>query len=127
MNPQHKLNVSICPSYHILYLTWKGSDLFMMKWILLILPAFAAACSSNYDACHCYNSDTVPNNSATQLVCDGKQGKIRLNTKEYPDAKPGYKECIPADENSLWWNNCDWRRLCQQAGATGADSSCHWY
>ena len=46
-----------------------------MKWILLILPTFAAACA-NYNLCHCYNSDKLLNNNATQTVCDGKRGAM---------------------------------------------------
>ena len=95
-----------------------------MKWILLILPTFAAACATNYNVCHCYNADKLPNNNATRTVCDGKEGAMVLNKKEYPDAKPGYYECATTTVGPPWWDNCDWKVLCQSAGATGSDSSC---
>ena len=97
-----------------------------MKWIPLVLPAFAAACATKYNYCHCYNADKLPNDNATRSICDEKQGLMTLNTREYPDAKPGYYECTQQEgTNQNYWDNCEWRTLCQQKGATGSDSSCY--
>ena len=96
-----------------------------MKWILLALPAFAAACSTGYQSCHCYNQNGMPDNEATQSICNEKWGEMRLNTREYPNYIPGYFECSVTDNSTEWtWDNCNWRKECEKAGATGLDSSC---
>ena len=100
-----------------------------MKWILLVLPVFAAyvaACSS-YRYCHCYNDDKLPNNNATTTVCNAHPGVLDQNTAEYPGSNPAYYECEVADwaqDRCRYWDNCRWRDACAAAGATGKDSSC---
>ncbi|KAF5012684.1 hypothetical protein FDECE_1315 [Fusarium decemcellulare] len=90
---------------------------------LLALSAYASACSI-YNDCHCYNSDGKPNNDATQTVCNHFSGSMQLNTREY-GANTQYKECeAKTFGGASSFDNCDWRRRCQSAGATGADSSC---
>ncbi|EXM04691.1 hypothetical protein NOF04DRAFT_18650 [Fusarium oxysporum II5] len=91
---------------------------------LLTLSAFASACAS-YESCHCYDSNGVPNNGATQTVCDHFKGGMEPNTREY-GANTQYKECNVKTfgGGASSFDNCDWRRRCQSAGATGADSSC---
>ncbi|KAF5688831.1 hypothetical protein FDENT_4657 [Fusarium denticulatum] len=91
---------------------------------LLTLSAFASACAS-YESCHCYDSNGIPNNGATQAVCDHYKGGMEPNTREY-GANTQYKQCNVKifGGGASSFDNCDWRRRCQGAGATGADSSC---
>ncbi|KAF9776648.1 hypothetical protein IL306_005149 [Fusarium sp. DS 682] len=49
---------------------------------LLTLSAFASACA-RYESCHCYDSNGIPNNGATQAVCDHYKGGMEPNTREY--------------------------------------------
>ncbi|KAF5011265.1 hypothetical protein FDECE_2618 [Fusarium decemcellulare] len=90
---------------------------------LLALSAYASACAS-YNNCHCYNNDGKPNNDATQNVCNHFSGSMVPNEREYGKGTQ-YKECeAKTFGGASSFDNCDWRRRCQSAGATGADSSC---
>ena len=101
-----------------------------MKWILLGLPTFAAyvaACGTAYNFCHCYDDNKLPNNNATKKVCDANWGQLKPNKLEYPNQDPPYTECHVTDfsiTSGIGWNNCNWRKACAAAGATGDDSSC---
>ncbi|KAF6514231.1 hypothetical protein HZS61_006487 [Fusarium oxysporum f. sp. conglutinans] len=90
---------------------------------LLALSTCASACAS-YSKCHCYNSDGKPNNDATQTVCDHFSGSMNPNVREYGEGTQ-YKDCeAKTFGGASSFDNCDWRRRCASAGATGADSSC---
>ena len=111
----------VIPSY---VLTSPGLDSFIMKRILLAPLAFAAyvaACAS-YRNCHCYDANKVPNNNATEKVCGYHFGVLQKISTGSSD-QIGYDECN-SDVPEVWWNNCEWRRECAKAGATGQDSSC---
>jgi hypothetical protein len=90
---------------------------------LLILGASLASACSHYGSCHCFDSDGTPNNAATTSVCYSYngQGSLQNDTTDYGDSTP-YLECYA---NEGCWQNCNWRRHCQGAGATGDDSSCN--
>ncbi|TDZ68035.1 hypothetical protein CTRI78_v002579 [Colletotrichum trifolii] len=87
----------------------------------LSLTSAVQACSV-YQHCHCYNSDGVPNDTATAAVCK-EFGELRDKT----DGDRTYKECYFYKFNffgSQGIGNCQMRKSCQIRGATGDDSSC---
>ncbi|KAI8281199.1 hypothetical protein K4K60_004350 [Colletotrichum sp. SAR11_57] len=104
--------------------------------LLAALSATVTACDG-YLFCHCYNSDGKPNDVATQTVCDRfpKDQSKMIDVNKWSD---GAKECQYAgpkftphdprrprgDVKAYGFGNCDWRVMCQAAGATGKDSSC---
>ncbi|KAJ0360288.1 hypothetical protein COL154_007709 [Colletotrichum chrysophilum] len=92
-------------------------------FLTLAFAAYASACAS-YNDCHCYDSNGVPNNGATKSVCDHFGGSMIKAEREY-GASTTYQECeVKTYGGASSFDNCDWRRRCQGAGATGADSSC---
>jgi hypothetical protein len=91
-----------------------------MKAVPILLfalgAAFASACD-NYDYCHCLNSDSSPNDAATQRICDfTKQdyGGGTITTVK------SYKECYMAGIA----DNCLWTDFCLIVGETGSYSDC---
>ncbi|XPT01551.1 hypothetical protein M3J09_010683 [Ascochyta lentis] len=90
---------------------------------LLALSASASACAF-YNDCHCYDKNGKPNNDATKKVCDDLGGTIKADEREY-GAGTSYNECeAKTFGGASSFQNCDWRKKCFEAGATGADSSC---
>ena len=97
-------------------------------FLLLALGASSATACSDYYWCHCDDSDGTPNNDATTAVCSGyfspAPPSMVNDTYDYGDSTT-YLECeAHGGSNSGTWNNCVWRRHCQNVGATG-DSNCH--
>jgi hypothetical protein len=86
----------------------------------VLLPLAAQACSQ-YQFCHCYDSNGIPNDAITKKVCDGLGASI-ANMVDSSAKSDGARECKGVDDKAH--NNCSWRQWCQLAGATGADSSC---
>ncbi|KAL0932561.1 uncharacterized protein CTRU02_211524 [Colletotrichum truncatum] len=103
--------------------------------LLFLQPLGALACDG-YLHCHCYNSDGKPNDVATKAVCD-RYSTSNANMIESNPWSDGAKECKYVGPEGAWrgagktrgwhayaFSNCDWRVMCQNAGATGSDSSC---
>ncbi|KAF4844789.1 hypothetical protein CGCSCA4_v006918 [Colletotrichum siamense] len=104
--------------------------------LLAALSTTATACDG-YLFCHCYNSDGKPNDVATETVCNrfAKEQSKMIDANQWSD---GARECryagpefTPYDRTrpggnvkAYGFGNCDWRVMCQEAGATGKDSSC---
>ncbi|CAI0643661.1 hypothetical protein CGCSCA4_v005223 [Colletotrichum siamense] len=99
--------------------------------MLVALSKSVLACDG-YLFCHCYNSDGKPNDAATQTVCNRYDTKLAkmIDANAWSD---GAKECQyigpeGARIGKYWhpygYSNCQWREMCQAAGATGTDSSC---
>ncbi|TDZ19998.1 hypothetical protein C8034_v007437 [Colletotrichum sidae] len=100
----------------------------------LVLVAFAksALACDGYLNCHCYNSDGKPNDAATETVCKRyAAGNAQMIVPS--DWSDGAKECQyigkEGERRGKAWHpfgfsNCQWRDMCGEAGATGADSSC---
>ncbi|KAK1957487.1 hypothetical protein LY78DRAFT_592276, partial [Colletotrichum sublineola] len=90
---------------------------------LLTLAKGALSCSC-YKTCHCYNNDGIPNDNATQTVCN----RFDAGSTSFTDGACRYVgPSVNYDGrygNYIVMNNCDWREMCAQAGATGADSRC---
>ena len=93
------------------------------RFLLFALGASSASACAWYSFCHCYDSDGVPDNKATETVCGSHYGALQLNQREY-GRDTSYTECISAIGHGPYWNNCYWREDCKSAGATGTDSSC---
>ena len=89
-------------------------------FLLLALGVGAASACAPYDYCHCYDSDSTPNNRATNDICNYFNRKTQNDTAEYGPNTP-YQECVASD---FYWNNCLFRIWCKIVGATGSDSSC---
>ena len=88
-------------------------------FLLLALGAASASACSDYQNCHCQNSDGSANDGATDDICN-----YFVATQSYDNDIPG-QECIVGSSNSNDdWNNCKWRVYCKIVGATGSDSSC---
>lgn len=86
---------------------------------LVLMPIAAQACAI-YQYCHCYDANGVPNNPATEQVCNGLGS---LTTMVDPSAhSDGARECKGVDDYRI--SNCSFRVWCKLAGATGKDSSC---
>ncbi|KDN62672.1 hypothetical protein CSUB01_11862 [Colletotrichum sublineola] len=93
--------------------------------LLLSLAKNALSCAV-YTNCHCYDSNGTPNNNATQTACQGYQPS---DTSFVAEKSACYYIGPPTTGPSfgpvyMGMNNCDFRVLCAQAGATGSDSSC---
>ena len=86
---------------------------------IVLMPIAAQACA-NYQFCHCYDSNGIPNYKATKQVCDGIGAEN--GAMQGPSLQSNTDECRAAIGKTH--NNCSWRQWCQLAGATGADSSC---
>jgi hypothetical protein len=84
-------------------------------FLLLALGAASAFACDTYYYCHCYDSDGSPNNAATTSVCTYWYGASTANGLDA-------LECSIGDGMAM--NNCDFRKLCGVAFATGSDSSC---
>ncbi|KAK2042893.1 hypothetical protein LZ31DRAFT_555676 [Colletotrichum somersetense] len=91
--------------------------------VLLALSQSALSCSV-YRSCHCYDSDGIPNDTATQTSCS----RYSASDTDFTDSA-----CQYIGPNTIGWlkstrypgmSNCDFRELCTKAGATGSDSSC---
>ncbi|KAK2008841.1 hypothetical protein LZ32DRAFT_650252 [Colletotrichum eremochloae] len=104
----------------------KSSALTTTGFLLLFTLAQGALGCATYRTCHCYDSDNVPNNNATQIACNGYSKEDTVFSEER-------SECYyigPAYKGNGWgwkWrgmDNCDFRKLCATAGATGPDSAC---
>ncbi|KAL0945037.1 uncharacterized protein CTRU02_202924 [Colletotrichum truncatum] len=73
-----------------------------------------------YKFCHCYDSNGMPNDKATQKVCPG-------NIEKRTEFGVTFDECHHHKWRGLGYEvlgNCKFRESCQWAGATGTDSSC---
>lgn len=105
---------------------------------ILALSTYASACRDDYLVCHCYNSDGKPNNDATHKICDdiNRNPGISLGVGTRPDVREygqgtKYIECYSIEAKGsphtpmYHFNNCDIRKACLAAGATGRDSSCY--
>jgi hypothetical protein len=80
-------------------------------FLLLTLGAASAFACADYSYCHCYDSNGVPDDKATESVC--------INW--YNDDIGISSDCVPSLGGI---NNCDFAKLCAVAFATGGDSSC---
>ncbi|KAH8745768.1 hypothetical protein BGZ57DRAFT_214131 [Hyaloscypha finlandica] len=92
-------------------------------FLLLALGASSTLACSNYAVCYCQTSDGKFDNTATKTVCDGygkERGQLVYATIHYGD-DTNNQECLEVHSR---WNNCEWRRRCTDAGATGSDSQC---
>ena len=91
-------------------------------FLFLALGASSTSACASFVFCHCYDSDGTPNNNATESVCNtyGVLAHVQNNTCEY-GADTHYEECWMTGFN---FDNCEWRKECQNAKATGDDSSC---
>ncbi|GME22991.1 hypothetical protein COCVIDRAFT_22214 [Neofusicoccum parvum] len=94
--------------------------------LALLLPAAAHACAA-YRRCHCYDSSGAPNDAVTAKVCAGYQDQGAM--VDASAASDNARECayigeVDVEDDVGYWNNCEWRVRCQEAGATGSDSSC---
>lgn len=103
--------------------------------ILLLQPLAALACDG-YLHCHCFNADGQPNDAATKSVCD-RYAPANAQMIPANDWSDGAQECKYVGPDGEYrgagksrafhyfgFENCDWRVMCQAAGATGDDSSC---
>ena len=90
-------------------------------FLLFTLEASSASACKFYKACHCYDSDGSPNNTATDTICGWQKGRLQYDITEY-GSDTTYQECFYTSGQPFW--NCQWREQCQQVGATGDDSSC---
>jgi hypothetical protein len=101
-----------------------------MKAVPILLLALGAAsvsaCNSYYD-CHCVQSDSTPNNVATDDVCNYMINTYLLGSITDGSAPDGGNECLIGTGSSMaGWDNCLWRIYCKVVGATGSDSSCEY-
>ena len=95
-------------------------------FLLFALGVSSTSACANYRFCHCYDSDGSPNNKATATVCfwhagPAYEGQLVYDIREYGTGTMN-QECHATGRYDF--NNCSWREDCQQAGATGDDSSC---
>ncbi|EKG22449.1 hypothetical protein MPH_00184 [Macrophomina phaseolina MS6] len=103
--------------------------------LLLLQPLAALACDG-YLHCHCYDANGQPNDAATSTVC-GRYSASNAQMIAANAWSDGARECKyvgPEGEyrgvgksrsyHYYGFENCDWRVMCQAAGATGKDSSC---
>ncbi|KAK1954517.1 hypothetical protein LY78DRAFT_594058 [Colletotrichum sublineola] len=91
--------------------------------VLLSLSQSALSCSV-YRSCHCYDSNGIPNDNATQTSCSRYSASdTSFTNSECQYTGPDY---VGGGRNIVFpgMSNCDFRELCTQAGATGSDSSC---
>ncbi|EMD59160.1 hypothetical protein COCSADRAFT_255613 [Bipolaris sorokiniana ND90Pr] len=93
----------------------------LSPFTILFFPLAISACS-NYQSCHCYDSNGVPNNAATAQVCAGFGD--RASMADASRGSDGARECKANKSKEVVFSNCSWRQWCQIAGATGKDSSC---
>jgi hypothetical protein len=95
-----------------------------VSFLLLALGAASVSACSSYNFCHCDNSDSTPDNSATDAICSYFGNTA---TSDGNDPNNVYDVC-PAGQNAynsqFGWNNCLWRVYCKIKGATGGDSLC---
>jgi hypothetical protein len=99
-----------------------------MKAVPILLLALGAAsvsaCNSYYD-CHCVQSDSSPNNAATDDICHYMNTEYQQGSVTSGTAPDGGDECLVGTGTSVsGWDNCLWRIYCKIVGATGPDSSC---
>ncbi|KAK1579682.1 uncharacterized protein LY79DRAFT_563589 [Colletotrichum navitas] len=91
--------------------------------VLLTLVKSALGCGA-YRACNCYNDDGAANDNATQTVCS----RFDSGTTNFTEGVCQYTgpDSITRVIYMYYYamDNCDWREMCTEAGATGADSSC---
>jgi hypothetical protein len=97
----------------------------VVLYALLALPATVFACDT-YEYCHCYDKNTVPNDAATMDACFKITG---IDLAVEPVGPRGSLECtFTGVQDHLvkvkGLGNCRFRKLCEEAGATGGDSSC---
>jgi hypothetical protein len=87
-------------------------------FLFFALGATSAFACAEYKYCHCYGSGGAPDDEATVAVCNGW-----YEVPSHPTGANGAEEC--SGPNGLGtMSNCDFRRLCAVAFATGGDSSC---
>jgi hypothetical protein len=87
-------------------------------FLLLALGASSAFACANYFYCHCYDSNGLANDNATQSIFTNWYG---ADTR--PTGPNGAQECSGLGDGATV-DNCDFRKLCLVAFATGSDSSC---
>jgi hypothetical protein len=92
--------------------------------LLLALGVGTASACNDYWYCHCYDSDSTPNNPATDAICNYFGGTKQPDTGEY-GPNTNYQECSSSGYIGNSWDNCIFRIWCKIVGATGPDSSCH--
>jgi hypothetical protein len=92
-------------------------------FLLLALGASSTSACSDFAFCHCQNSDRSFNNTATATVCGWYRPEFGQMVYATINHGLGTKNQECTEVHSTW-NNCKWREHCQQAGATGDDSSC---
>ncbi|KAK2022349.1 hypothetical protein LX32DRAFT_505196, partial [Colletotrichum zoysiae] len=90
---------------------------------LLTFAKGVVGCSC-YSECHCYNADGVPYDNATETVCN----RFVSGATKFTDGRCQYIGQVSVTRypytHYIGLDNCDWRTMCAEAGATGADSSC---
>jgi hypothetical protein len=98
-----------------------------VSFVLLALGAASvSACNSYYD-CHCVQSDSSPNNKATDDICNYMINTYGLGEITQHSAPDGGDECLYGTGSSVaGWDNCLWRVYCKIVGATGQDSNCEY-
>jgi hypothetical protein len=92
-------------------------------FLLLALGVDVASTCSHFLYCHCYDSDSTPNNVATDAICNYFGGATQNDTTEY-GSNTNYNECSAGPYKGFSWDNCRFRIWCKIVGATGQDSSC---
>jgi hypothetical protein len=92
-----------------------------MKAALFLLLGLGAASTFACDAysfCWCTNADGSHNDNATTKACGNfKDGAMVL------DPDPDFNWVMCASTTGSGWDNCCFRRVCQDSGAAG-DSEC---
>jgi hypothetical protein len=88
--------------------------------LIALLPTLAFSCA-HYDICHCTNSDGSPNQAVTKQVCDGYEANIK--GVDCVSVAPGQAVIGSGGDAATTFNNCDFRKDCNSAGAPG-DSNC---
>jgi len=84
-------------------------------FFVLALGATSASACANYYYCHCTQKDGTADNKATRSICNNwYEGRARAPWG-------GITEC---DITPKLLNNCEFRKLCAVAFATGSDSFC---
>lgn len=92
-------------------------------FLLLALGASSTSACTHYAYCACTNSDGSYDNAHTATVCKGygaERGQLVRATIKHGDDTQN-QECMEVHNT---WNNCEWREKCNNAGATGYDSTC---
>jgi hypothetical protein len=91
-----------------------------ISFLLLALGAGSASACKQYRYCNCFDSDGQQNDYATGKACADWSKEMYL--VDGPGV--GHKQCTSLRSADIGMDNCNWRVLCQDYGATGSDSSC---